>query len=385
MSLIPRNKTRFKPLLHNIKNIKAFSKSVRSSAMILLSITTLLLTGCGEEPNPPTKQVVEEQPSRFSKDKLAYRHSYHPEWPKEVRNEVYGDKETFSTPRILFKADIEWTGQTTLFSARMDLSDRRRIIPETAFNDKWMVGLHKPERSPDNRYIALSMDTTEHGFTRELWDTKTQQFIFMSKGYGYAHFNWTKDSENVIFYASGKHYNYHVPTKTLTERSIIYSNGLFLLPDGKTFLADKKNKYWLHDFNGDVIEKVDLGYNNHFSMLSFKVSPFGDYIYFLSEGLGASQNYWINLSDPNKRIISPRKADTYFFSDKKNKVLTKSKRKSTELLGNGWAFNNYYFIELDLVTRQTKEIPIKESNIWGMTGIFIYGVFNIKDEQWQSN
>jgi hypothetical protein len=202
----------------------------------------------------------------------------------------------------------------------------------------------------------------------------------MSKGYGYAHFNWAKDSENVIFYASGKHYNYHVPTKKLTERPIIYSNGLYLLSDGKTFLAHKKNEYWLHDFNGDVIEKVDLGYNNHFSMLSFKVSPFGDYIYFLSEGLGASQNYWINLSDPNKRIISPRKADTYFFSDKKNKVLTKSKRKSTELLGNGWAFNNYYFIELDLVTRQTKEIPIKESNIWGMTGIFIYGVFNIKDE-----
>jgi|GEM_PF-1299985 len=377
MSLISENTARFKPLL-----TKSLS---RSAVIMLLSVATLLLTGCGEEPNLPAKQVVEEQPSRFSKDKMAYRHKYHSEWPKEVRNEVYGDKETFSTPRILFKADIEWTGQTTLFSARMDLSDRRRIIPETAFNDKWMVGLHKPERSPDNRYIALSMDTTEHGFTRELWDTKTQQFIFMSKGHGYAHFNWTKDSENVIFYASGKHYNYHVPTKTLTERPIIYSNGLFLLPDGKTFLADKKNKYWLHDFNGDVIEKVDLGYNNHFTMKYLEVSPFGDYIYFVSEGLGAAQNYWINLSDPSKRIILPRKAGTFFFSDKKNKVLTRRFKDSTELMGNGQTYLDYFFYEFDLNTQQTREIPIKESNIWGMMRVYIYGVFNIKDEQWQSN
>jgi len=376
MSLISKNTARFKPFLTPLLT-KSFS---RSAVIMLLSVATLLLTGCGEEPNPPAKQVAEEQPSRFSKDKLAYRHSYHPEWPKEVRNEVYGDEETFSTPRILFRAEVEWIGIETLFSARMDGSDRRRIIPESVFTSKNMVDGHKPVRSPDNRYIAISMYNNELGYTREIWDAKTQQFIFMSKGYGYAHFNWTKDSENVIFYASGKHYNYHVPTKKLTERPIIYSNGLYLLPDGKTFLAHKKNEYWLHDFNGDVIEKVDLGYNNHFSMLSFKVSPFGDYIYFLSEGLGASQNYWINLSDPSKRIILPRKADAYFFSDKKNKVLTKSKRKSTELLGNGWAFNNYYFIELDLVTRQTKEIPIKENNIWGMTGIFIYGVFNIKDE-----
>ena len=378
MSLISKNTARFKPFLTTSRLTKSFS---RRAVIMLLSAATLLLTGCGEEPNPPAKQAVEEQPSRFSKDKLAYRHTYHPEWPKEVRDEVYGDEETFSTPRILFNAKVEWMKKKTLFSARMDGSDRRRIIPETAFEGRGLIGSHTPKRSPDNRYIALSMDTTEHGFTRELWDTKTQQFILMSEGYGHAHFNWTKDSENVIFYASGKHYNYHVPTKTLTERPIIYSNGLFLLPDGKTFLADKKNKYWLHDFNGDVIEKVDLGFNTQFTMQYLKVSPFGDYISFLSEGLGYPKYYWVNLSDPSKRITKPFKTGDYFFSDKKNKVLTKSKRKSTELLGNGWAFNNYHFIELDLVTQQTKEIPIKESNIWGMTGIYIFGVFNIKDEQ----
>ena len=373
MSLISVKNSPITPLL-----TKSFS---RSAVIMLLSVATLLLTGCGEEPAPPAKQAVEEQPSRFSKDKLAYRHTYHPEWPKEVRDEVYGDEKTFSTPRILFNAKVEWMKRKTLFSARMDGSDRRRIIPEAAFEGRGLIGSHTPKRSPDNRYIALSMDTTEHGFTRELWDTKTQQFILMSEGYGHAHFNWTKDSENVIFYASGKHYNFHVPTKKLTERPIIYSNGLFLLPGGKTFLADKKNKYWLHDFNGDVIEKVDLGFNTQFTMRHLAVSPFGDYIYFVSEGLGAAQNYWINLSDPSKRIILPKKTWSYFFSDKKNKVLSKGVKGSTDLMGNGRSYSDYFFYEFDLNTQQTKEMPIKESNIWGMGSIYIFGVFNIKDER----
>ncbi|MBB1281229.1 hypothetical protein [Pseudoalteromonas sp. SR41-1] len=373
MSLISVKNSPITPLL-----TKSFS---RRAVIMLLSVATLLLTGCGEEPAPPAKQAVEEQPSRFSKDKRAYRHTYHPEWPKEVRDEVYGDKETFSTPRVLFRAEIEWIGIETLFSARMDGSDRRRIIPESVFTGKNMVDGHKPVRSPDNRYIAISMYNNELGYTREIWDAKTQQFILMSEGYGYAHFNWTKDSENVIFYASGKHYNYHVPTKKLTERPIIYSNGLYLLPDGKTFLADKKNKYWLHDFNGDVIEKVDLGFNTQFTMKYLKVSPFGDYIYFVSEGLGYPKNYWINLSDPSKRIILPRKAGTFFFSNKKNKVFSPASRDSTELMGNGRPYPDYYFIELDLITKQEKEIPLKESNIWGMGTLRIFGVFNIKDEQ----
>jgi hypothetical protein len=298
-----------------------------------------------------------------------------------VRNEVYGDEETFSTPRILFRAEVEWIGIETLFSARMDGSDRRRIIPESVFTGKNMVDGHKPVRSPGNRYIAISMYNNELGYTRELWDTKTQQFIFMSEGYGYAHFNWTKDSENVIFYASGKHYNYHVPTKTLTERPIIYSNGLYLLPGGKTFLAHKKNEYWLHDFNGDVIEKVDLGFNTQFSMQYLKVSPFGDYISFLSEGLGYPKNYWINLSDPSKRIILDYDRYTYFFSDKKNKVMyIETIRSTEEVKPNGRFYFDDYIVETDLLTQKKRKTPLKECGIWGMGSIYIFGVFNIKDE-----
>ena len=94
MSLISKNTARYKPFLTPLLT-KSF---LRLAVIMLLSVATLLLTGCGEEPNPPAKQVAEEQPSRFSKDKRAYRHTYHPEWPKEVRDEVYGDKKNIFNP-----------------------------------------------------------------------------------------------------------------------------------------------------------------------------------------------------------------------------------------------------------------------------------------------
>ncbi|WP_259399436.1 hypothetical protein [Pseudoalteromonas sp. SR45-6] len=50
-------------------------------------------------------------------------------------------------------------------------------------------------------------------------------------------------------------------------------------------------------------------------------------------------------------------------------------------MGNGQAYLDYFFYEFDLNTQQTREIPIKESNIWGLMRVYIYGVFNIKDEQ----
>ncbi|WP_231615212.1 hypothetical protein [Pseudoalteromonas sp. SWYJ118] len=61
-------------------------------------------------------------------------------------------------------------------------------------------------------------------------------------------------------------------------------------------------------------------------------------------------------------------------------MLSQGFKDSTDLMGNGRSYSDYFFYEFDLNTQQTKEIPIKESNIWGMTGIFIFGVFNIKDE-----
>ncbi|MBB1341947.1 hypothetical protein H5158_09870, partial [Pseudoalteromonas sp. SR45-6] len=69
------------------------------------------------------------------------------------------------------------------------------------------------------------------------------------------------------------------------------------------------------------------------------------------------------------------------FSQIKNKVLSPASRDSTELMGNGRPYPDYYFIELDLITKQEREILLKESNIWGMGTIYIFDVFNIKDEQ----
>ncbi|WP_259399740.1 hypothetical protein [Pseudoalteromonas sp. SG43-6] len=50
-------------------------------------------------------------------------------------------------------------------------------------------------------------------------------------------------------------------------------------------------------------------------------------------------------------------------------------------MGNGQYYIDDFFYEFDLNTQQTREIPIKENDIWGMGNIYIFDVFNIKDEQ----
>ncbi|WP_259397218.1 hypothetical protein [Pseudoalteromonas sp. SR44-8] len=62
-------------------------------------------------------------------------------------------------------------------------------------------------------------------------------------------------------------------------------------------------------------------------------------------------------------------------------MLSKAFKDSTDLMGNGQYYIDDFFYEFDLSTQQTREIPIKENDIWGMGRVFIYGVFNIKDEQ----
>ncbi|WP_259398924.1 MULTISPECIES: hypothetical protein [unclassified Pseudoalteromonas] len=50
-------------------------------------------------------------------------------------------------------------------------------------------------------------------------------------------------------------------------------------------------------------------------------------------------------------------------------------------MGNGQYYQDELLVEFDLNTQQTREMRLKESNIWGMGAIYnFYGVFNIKDE-----
>ncbi|MBB1336113.1 hypothetical protein H5184_23430, partial [Pseudoalteromonas sp. SR41-6] len=147
---------------------------------VLSLCASLVLSGCSE----PSSQGSEQAEVDVAKYPWAKEHKNHPEWPLEIREEVYGDADTFSTPRLMFWNKYKYSEIRTLWSSRLDGSDRRRIIPEEVFTRLESISIHAPARSPDNRYIAISGYINDRA-TRQLYDTKEQKLITMSGGGGY--------------------------------------------------------------------------------------------------------------------------------------------------------------------------------------------------------
>ena len=120
----------------------------RHCVFILVFSLIVFLTGCSEPSSQSTPNTTAVDVAKYP---WAKEHKNHTEWPLEIREEVYGDADTFSTPRLMFWNKYKYSEVYTLWSSRLDGSDRRRIIPEEIFTQLEPAGLHPPSRSPDNR------------------------------------------------------------------------------------------------------------------------------------------------------------------------------------------------------------------------------------------
>ncbi|WP_244389913.1 hypothetical protein [Pseudoalteromonas sp. KAN5] len=338
---------------------------------VLSLCASLVLSGCSE----PSSQGSEQVEIDLAKYPWAEEHKNHSKWPMEIREEVYGDADTFSTPRLMFWSKYKYSEVRTLWSSRLDGSDRRRIIPEEVFMQFRPVGLHKPSRSPDNRYIAISGYINDRA-TRQLYDTKEQKLITMSGGGGHPSFNWTSDSDNVIFYADGKHYNYKVSTATLTQREIIYSDELFLLPGDKEFLAVKHDGFWIHSFDGEIVRKVNFGFSKAWEMKNHRISPDGKYLAFMTQGRPKAHFHWVNIANPEIKSSEIGEGNGVIFSDKEDYQLEYTNRNLPERNEKGWFLSERIIRTINIVTGEQSEVLEKENNIWGMGSIYPIAITN---------
>lgn len=177
------------------------------------------------------------------------------------------NKEFWSEPRIMFslyKPDYkdQRAPNPSLHSMRFDGTDIRLILrsDEIAGDIGHGFMYHRAVRSPNNRYIALSFDGGGGKLTKVLFDLQKGSRTVLVKGGAKSNFIWTHDSENLIFYVDDRQKNYHIPTKTLTDRKIVYSSGgsLYLLNDGKTFMAARYNRLDYSDFDGNKFKTIQL-------------------------------------------------------------------------------------------------------------------------------
>ena len=334
---------------------------------------SLLLSSCSEPSSQSSPQVEVD----VAKHPWAKEHKNHPEWPLEIREEVYGDADTFSTPRLMFWNKYKYSEVRTLWSSRLDGSDRRRIIPEEVFIQFRPVGLHKATRSPDNRYIAISGYINDRA-TRQLYDTKEKKLITMSAGGGHPSFNWTSDSDNVIFYADGKHYNYKVSTATLTQREIIYSEELFLLPGNKEFLAIKHDGFWIHKFNGEIVRKVNFGFPRQWEMKNHRISPDGKYLAFMTHGRENFHFHWVNIANPEIEHSEKGMGSNVIFSLDKDVTFKFGYNDFKEPTSRDEIPDIYSIItKTNILTGEQKITRVKEMGIWGLDTLVPIAITNV--------
>jgi len=343
----------------------------RPCVFALIFSLIVFLTGCSE----PSSQSSPQAEVDVAKYPWAKEHKNHPEWPLEIREEVYGDADTFSTPRLMFWNKYKGSEVRTLWSSRLDGSDRRRIIPEEVFQKLESISIHAPARSPDNRYIAISGYINDRA-TRQLYDTKEKKLITMSGGGGYPSFNWTSDSDNVIFYADGKHYNYNVSTATLTQRKIIYSDELFLLPGDKEFLAVRHDGFWIHKFDGEVVRKVNFGFPKAWEMKNHRISPDGKYLAFMTHIRPKAHFHWVNIANPEIKNSEIGEGNGVIFSNKEDYQLEYTNRNLPERNEKGWFLSERIIRTINIVTGEQSEASEKENNIWGMGSIYPIAITN---------
>ncbi len=137
----------------------------------------LALSSCGEKEAPRVALSTVAPKVEEVKEESAL--------PEEFRYETYGDKDIFSTPRIQFASEPGSESERILFSMKVDGSDRRLVAGRELLFHSVMV--HTPIRSPNNRYVALSMSGPD-GFFRALIDLKEQTSIKLTNGGGLSSF-----------------------------------------------------------------------------------------------------------------------------------------------------------------------------------------------------
>ncbi|MCP4326534.1 MAG: hypothetical protein GY787_32830 [Alteromonadales bacterium] len=321
-----------------------------SRLMLLLSIITL--TACGDEQgnsqNNETKQPVVQTTVQETESAKS-------EYPAEPRVEVYGDKTIWSTPRIQFLAKIEGEEKSSIWSMRLDGSDRRRAAGADLLFNGGIV--HKPVRSPNNRYIAVSMATREGARFRAVIDLKEQVSWKIHEGSGYPNFNFSSDSSALYFSSKGVNFAYDMASKVVTKAPAVPSNGYFLLADDKTFLGLQHDGYWLYNLQGEILKKVVLDLSFDHDVTSAVLSPDKKNLVIKSHGGTTVKISWVDLTSHKK--IGQGLAEDILGSS--GKILVMADKKLTMYLYNG--DRNVY---VDLLTQDYIIQDVQESEIWGM-------------------
>jgi len=249
-----------------------------SILMLFLLAAGLLLAGCSgaNDENPKVESSSTIAADAEVEDKRL--------GAADIPDEVYGDPDTFSTPRLQFVVILKESGLPEIWSSRLDGTDVRRVVSAELISTPMPGSInHPPVRSPDNRYIVYSLSTGK-GIKKYLVDLKKKKVEQIAEGGAIPSFQWTPDSKNIIFGLMGGDYadwvQYNLDTKQLKKRKYIKTTGgLYLIPHNMHFIAMTHNGFAEYDFDGELIREVKLAERIQ-GYPFYNVSRNGDFIFY---------------------------------------------------------------------------------------------------------
>ncbi len=281
--------------------------------------------GCKEKPN----QAIPAQSAAEKKTEV-----------KEHSLEVYGDPDIFNQPRLQFvwhhQNYSEKNKRDCIWSIKTDGTDLRKVLPDKLLYTHGAGISHKPIRSPDNRYLVVSM-FSDGPILKELFDLKTMTVKTIATGGFKPNFQWTPDSKKIIFVLNGDLVEYDLETEKLAKRKPIYSFGFYLTNNDNRLYAVTEDGFKIHDFQGNLIKRVS--FTKKIVNFGHAVSPDGKLMLYHV----GSHAYIINTDDPNNPIFQDKPKWMYkhasFSPD--NKTLF---------------FSTGYLEKLDIINKKSKII-----------------------------
>ncbi len=256
----------------------------------LLLFLAVMLVGCG-----PTPATLDYDEGEFIGYKVHYDGPQAEQWD---------DPDTLSTPRLQFVWRPPGENEKrSIWSIRFDGSDLRQAA-NTQLIDTPTAGSIRdnPIRSPNNRYIAISMvaGCNSCGVIR-IVDLKTHTVKQLSKNFdGGDNMQWTADSRYLVFHGRGMLLEHDVQTyktKIIVKRFYDGHNpGFFhLLEGGKKIMFERNNQRFIHDYKtGALLSTLKGG--------AYKSPLSKDEKFYITGGGDPSESTITTFDEPNTEI-----------------------------------------------------------------------------------
>ncbi len=207
-----------------------------------------LLIGCTRNEEENYQESEAENP------KLIWKEGY------DYKMEDINDPETFKEPRLQFLWESPGDEDRTIWTIKLDGTDFQKVMTHAFLYSKGSNINFPPERSPDKRYMVISMQWNDYKHHRTLFDLKDKTVVSMVSGGVMPCIQWTHDSRYTYFYADAHLWKYDVKKKVLKENFWIGSQGFYILKDG-SFLSVSDTGYNLFTRTGKKIKTVHIAKN----------------------------------------------------------------------------------------------------------------------------